>query len=455
MLRQDTTSIRIHSALDANRFVQQTAPGQEDAVQLLDRNTKALVALIQQSPESAYAVELYEGKGGVTAIVSAPNGLRYFALPGAKISLPGLTLEMPGDPIRANPHTQRQAVARHQVQSITRQAMILGAGLATRFEPISGDNTQYAKPSVPLVGERSVIRCIAEAIARDQFTQVFINTYYKPESLKASLAPLERSDITYIDESAPSGTAGGLRKILEAPEYRGQWDARLPMLIVQGDAVTDVNFSALMAAHLANKAAVTIGCQVVRDEDVSKFGIIETDRSAEDGQSGSIVGFMEKPSLAEAGPHRLGSTGFYIFSPEAYPIVTQVYQAKLEAAQKAAKAQGEAVPQEVLLDFAMDLFPEVLRQTQAGKVRTHQGEAMSLYAQVVEGYWCDIGNPAQYLETVHEVYAGKVDVEMPQQPEAFYHQGIIYWPGAKALAEESGAVLSGNVVVARPFGKRT
>lgn len=451
MLRQDTTSIRIHSALGDNRFVQRPA-AEQDTVRILDRSTEALVALVHQAPDSAYTLELYEGKGGVTAIVSDPQGLRYFALPGAKISLPGLTLEMPGETIRANPHTQRQGVERHQVQSITRQAMILGAGLATRFEPISGDNTQYAKPSVPLVGERSVIRCIAEAIARDQFTQVFINTYYKPESLKASLAPLEQSDITYIDESAPSGTAGGLRKILEAPEYRSQWDVGLPMLIVQGDAVTDVNFSALMASHLANKAAVTIGCQVVRDEDVPKFGIIETDRSDEDGQSGSIVGFMEKPSLAEAGPHRLGSTGFYIFAPEAYPIVTQVYRAKLEAAQKAARAKGDPVPDEVLLDFAMDLFPEILRQAQAGEIRNAQGEAMSLYAQVVEGYWCDIGNPAQYLETVHEVYAGKVDVEMPQQPELFYHQGIIYWPGAKALAQEHGAVLSGNVVVACPFG---
>ena len=48
--------------------------------------------------------------------------------------------------------------------------------------------------------------------------------------------------VRYLDEDAPSGTAGALYKLLTDPRYAGWLDDSQPLLVVQGDAVTDVDF---------------------------------------------------------------------------------------------------------------------------------------------------------------------------------------------------------------------
>lgn len=441
MIQPETQSIRLNSALQPASLGLRPNP-EGKGLQLYRASDQTVLGTVQQETASPLQVEIYEGKGGLTAILTSPQGLKYFALPGADIEVSGTRIHLAGDPIEATPGKTRHPLTRQHQQSETPQAMILGAGLATRFEPVSGDNTQYAKPSVPLAGDQSVIQCIAHALARDNFTQLIVNTYYKPESLKDSLSRASQSSVRYIDEAQPSGTAGGIRKILEDPQYQALLDRNKPILIVQGDAVTDANFSDLMAAHLANNAAITIGCQVVPDAQVHQVGIVATDQSGSDSQSGRVTQFKEKPSLADAGPHRLGNAGFYLFAPEAYTLILEVFHQKQQET-------GEVEP---LLDFANDIFPAALAATQAGKLKNAQGQPMSLWAQVVEGYWSDIGNPAQYLQSVHDIYAGYVDLPMPQQPQDFYENGVLYWPGAKAKARSEGAKLSGNVIVALPFG---
>jgi NDP-sugar pyrophosphorylase family protein len=289
-----------------------------------------------------------------------------------------------------------------------------------------------------------VIGCIADTLTRDGFTRLFINTYFKPESLKSALGTCDAEIVNYIDESEPSGTAGGLRKILTDPQYQPMLDTTQPLIIIQGDAVTDANLSDLMEAHIANNAFITIGCQPVSDKDVDKFGIIVTDQSGQDGISGQITGFQEKPKLAEA-KSRLGNTGFYVISPQAYPVIREIYGEALADAQAKALAEGKPEPKEVLFDFANDVFPRVLKRVNEGKVRG------KFWAQTVEGYWSDIGNPVQYLESVHDMYAGKIDFPMPANREKFYRDGVVFWPGTQEIADSEGAELQGNVVVARPF----
>ncbi|MBY0403336.1 MAG: hypothetical protein K2X66_05525, partial [Cyanobacteria bacterium] len=202
-----------------------------------------------------------------------------------------------------------------------------------------------------------------------------------------------------------------------------------------------------MNAHLKNHALITIGCQLVRDEEVHQFGIVETDASGEDGKSGIIEGFKEKPSLIEAGPHRMASTGFYIFSPQAYPLVLEAYQEKKHKMQEENPAACD-----VILDFAQDVFPKAFAKAIDGSIpHPETGKPMKLYAQMVEGYWSDIGNPIQYFETLHDIYAGKVDLTLPTPKEDYFDQGVAYWPGAKEHFTPLGGQVSGNVLVAFGF----
>ncbi len=407
-------------------------------------NTGSFSLSIQR--ETRCQVEWFRGKGGEAMVISSPSGANYFALPGSKIQLKEVSLEYEGSALKPLKNAQsihqdsRQMTATKQ--DVTRQAMILGAGLATRFEPISGDRTGFSKPAVPLYDDISVIKAIADQLVKHGISKILINTFYKPASLKAGLNSVRGAEIIYIDEPAPSGTAGALHNAINHSKRNWpekNWlDLTQPILVVQGDAVTNADFSQLLNAHQASGASVSIGCQMVSDEDVNKFGIVTTDQSSLDSVSGRITGFMEKPSLEHAGSHRLANTGFYVFSPQTFDWFQQAYKKK--------KEKSADFP--ILLDFALDIFPLVLEQAL-------NNPEIYFLGQAVTGFWSDIGNPAQYIQTVRAVYDGCLSC----QPKGLMEtdsleftlvdkKGVIFWPGARRLANLDNAVLSGNVVVA-------
>ena len=437
------SSIALNTPAAPDRLV--IDPGIEPhQFRIMDRQTGNCLGHITQSPTGLHQVELFWGKGGFMGLITSPLGVKYFVLPGGSVQVQGTAIHLEGSPITSNATKARTAHQPIIPQQHSVQASILGAGLATRFERISGDSTDYSKPAVPVVGHRSVIECIANGLATHGFTHLLVNTYFKPVSLKHNLSRCDAKQVQYIDESEPSGTAGGLRKMLTDPQFAGLLDETKPLLIVQGDSVTDADFSSLMDAHMAHDALVTIGCQPVAEKDVDKFGIIVTDQSGVDGQSGRIIGFQEKPKLEEA-KSRLGNTGFYIFSPQSYPIIKAAYEHLLQTTQKTAQANQQPIPAEVAMDFALDVFPAMLKFTQENP------SVGAFWAQTVSGYWSDIGNPSQYLETVHDVYAGKVNFPLPENLSDYYRDGVIFWEGAAANADQEGAQLQGNVVVAKPF----
>ncbi|MBY0451298.1 MAG: nucleotidyltransferase family protein [Cyanobacteria bacterium] len=385
-------------------------------------------------------VEWFRGKGGETMVIFSPSGANYFALPGSKIQLKEVSLEYAGPALKPLKNTQSIHQDIHQItgtkQGVTRQAMILGAGLATRFEPISGDRTGFSKPAVPLYDDVSVIKAIADQLVKHGITKILINTFYKPTSLKAGLNSVQGAEIIYIDEPSPSGTAGALHNAINHPE-RNWLDLTQPILVVQGDAVTNADFSQLLNAHQVSGASVSIGCQMVSDEDVNKFGIVTTDKCGGDSVSGRIMGFMEKPSLENAGSHRLANTGFYIFSPQTFDWFQQAHQ----------KKQAQSAESSIILDFALDIFPLVLE-------KASNNPEIYFLGQAVTGFWSDIGNPAQYIQTVRAVYEGclscqpKAEMAIDSLEFTFVdEQGVIFWPGARTLANLDNAVLSGNVVV--------
>jgi mannose-1-phosphate guanylyltransferase len=412
--------------------------------ELIDNETGKSIGSLKVGSHSIQEIEIFWGKGGLMAVLQSENGTIYFGLPGSKVQVGGTILELKGDfgDFKNHQICHPQVKSIGAVQTESTQAMILGAGLATRFERISGNTTHYSKPAIPLMGKESVISCLASHLALHGYKNLYINTYFKPESLKASLA--DRSTDTpkpdkvlYIDEAAPSGTAGALRKLLTEKDYSSWLDTSKPLLVAQGDSVTDADFSALMEAHVKNNALVTMGCQLVADEDVNKFGILVTDKSGSDQVSGKIIGFQEKPSLEEA-KSRMGNTGFYIFSPKAFPLIKDIYEEK----QKESGKPNE----EFELDFAQHVFPGLLK-------RIEQNPGLGIFwAEQMHCYWSDIGNPTQYISSIRDIYSGKLGIKLPANAEQYYQYGIIYWHGAKEASKAENAELEGHVVVASRFG---
>jgi hypothetical protein len=286
-MTQNVTAVQSQRVTLSDRLLLE--PSQSAAEWIIrDRETGDRVGQLNQPENSKVVVELFWGKGGFMAVLNTDetHGGVYFGLPGSEIEVGDTRLVLDGDQLLSGPQattavseTLAAPYDSDSVQTHTSQAMILGAGLATRFERISGHSTDYSKPAVPLLGRHSVIGCLARHLAQHGFSRLFVNTYFKPESLKASLAECSvvgpaPDDIRYIDEAKPSGTAGALRKLLTEAEFKGWLDTDKPLIVAQGDSVTDADFSELMNAHVAQNALVTMGCQLVADEDVDKFGIL-------------------------------------------------------------------------------------------------------------------------------------------------------------------------------------
>ncbi len=420
-------------------------PGWKQSSLLSMEPGKEPIGRVQQAPDAATDVQFFQGKGGFAAIVTT-NDLSYIALPGSHLELADTILDLPGQPIEPSVRTTGKTIydEHFKPQTVTNQAMILGAGLATRFEPVSGDITGFSKPGVPLVGEDSVIVGIAKHLKRHGFNRIVVNTFYMPDSIKQQLTTrVPGVEFVFIDEEKPSGTAGGLTRALK----EGKIDRRKPILIMQGDAVADVDLSLLVNTHARQKARATIGVQKVADEDVNKFGIVETDRADTDGDSGRITSFLEKPTLEQAGDSRLGSTGIYVLSPSVYGRFEHIGQQKL--------GQGK------IFDYAQDFFPALLRGTRLEQAWNRFADALipghrkrvNLWAQKLGGYWSDVGNPAQLIQTVKDAYTGLVNMELPANVSDYFENGVIYWPGTKAKAESAGAKVEGNVIVAQKPSK--
>jgi NDP-sugar pyrophosphorylase family protein len=409
-----------------------------------------------RNAQDGYSVVVFDGKGGLSVILQSPKGLKYFLLPGSQATVGGIVVELSEDGAEetaaGSPH-EAQMPASPQRQQITDQAMILGAGIGTRILPLTDSAIGIAKPALPLHGDETVIGAIVKHLAGQGFSKMFVNTFHHRDSVQQALHQACPADCNIIEipENRATGTAGGLHTILSNPQDYPNFDPSKPILIIQGDAVTNADLTHLVRAHEANNAIVTIGCQVVADADVSKFGIIATRPVSGDpsNPSGPIVSFMEKPSLAAAGPHRLGSTGFYVLSPQLYPIILEVYETKLNRERQQANIQGLAQPNEVEeLDFAKDIFPAVLQRVEAGTLRNERGACL-MWAEKVDGFWCDIGNPRQYLETLRQLYAGHGGFELPHNLNELIVENVVYWPGTQAIARQE-ATLAGNILVGKP-----
>jgi NDP-sugar pyrophosphorylase family protein len=436
------SQLKLHHAQGAKQSYQVLQqPGKPEAYLVHDTASDTPIAFMEGTLPAGTVFEAYASKGGDLGVIHQENGLVYFMLPGASVKGQGFKISMAGETLPASTDAKPAPVAQQTQQAVTTQAMILGAGLGTRILPLTEEYLGVAKPALPWLGENTVIGALVELLAKQGIERIYVNTFYQRKSVQRALneaCAKHRMQWFEIPEARATGTAGGVLHILNNPSQFPSFKVDEPLLVLQGDAVSNADLAQLINLHTKEGAVATIGCQVVCDDDVNKFGIIATTNPA-NPTCGEVATFLEKPTLQQAGSHRLASTGFYVLSSALYPHLQQWYAARLKEEQEAAKANGLAVPESVKeFDFAKDVFNMCL----AAKLK--------LYAQEVEGFWCDIGNPAQYLETIAMAYRGELNQTLPQDLANYYETaGAFYWPSTKALAEKAGFSLSNGVIVAK------
>jgi mannose-1-phosphate guanylyltransferase/mannose-1-phosphate guanylyltransferase/phosphomannomutase len=248
--------------------------------------------------------------------------------------------------------------------------MVLAAGLGTRLRPITYD---MPKPMVPVLN-RPVMEHIVRLLARHGFTETIANLHWFPDLIRSHFGDGSAFgvELSYSQEEQLLGTSGGVRNVAR---FLGD-----SFLIISGDALTDIDLTAMREFHESHDGIATLATK--RVEDTSQFGVAIT------GADGRIQGFQEKPDPAEA-LSDLANCGIYMFRSEIFDFFPAPGQSKLA---------GEDDPAG-FADWAMDVFPALL-----------EGD-VPFYSHEIDAYWNDIGNLDELRSGTLDALSGAVEVE--------------------------------------------
>lgn len=231
------------------------------------------------------------------------------------------------------------------------RAVILAGGRGTRLHPYT---TVLPKPLMP-IGDLPVLEILIRQLKAHGIREIIIAVGYLSELIRAYCREGERWGVRleYSYEGDPLGTAGPLILITRRDS---------PLLVMNGDLLTDLDFTQLINHHKSSCHAATIGVYEHRVQ--LDLGIIES------SASGRVVNYIEKPEYTFC-----VSMGVYVFEPGALRMIPY----------------GER----------MDL-PDLIRKL------VKEDEQITTYLH--KGYWRDIGHFDDYRKALEdfEVMRGRL-----------------------------------------------
>jgi dTDP-glucose pyrophosphorylase/CBS domain-containing protein len=176
------------------------------------------------------------------------------------------------------------------------EAVIMAGGFGTRLHPLTKETP---KPMLPL-GGRPLLQHTLDKLKKSGIRRVHISTHHLAGQIKEHFGDGRGTglDIEYVSEDQPLGTAGALGLM-------GKTDQ--PLLVINGDIVTELDFRAMYSFHQEHRSDMTVG---VRQFDIQvPYGVLKS--------SGPIVqGLEEKPVYTF-----MVNAGIYLLSPSVYAYI--------------------------------------------------------------------------------------------------------------------------------------
>jgi dTDP-glucose pyrophosphorylase len=229
--------------------------------------------------------------------------------------------------------------------------VLMAGGLGNRLKPLTDD---CPKPMLTL-NDKPILEIILENLIQHGFKRFYISVNYKAEMIEKHFGDGTKWDvkIRYLKEKKPMGTAGALGLLPGRPQE--------PLIVMNADLLTKINFTQLLDFHNAHKALATM---CVRDYRFQvPFGVVNIDQY-------NLCGIDEKPTH-----HFFVNAGIYVLSPDAIGFI----------------------PKEKAYDMT-ELFQDLIK---SGR------EAIAF---PVREYWLDIGRFDDYEKAnseYHEVFDKK------------------------------------------------
>ncbi len=240
-------------------------------------------------------------------------------------------------------------------------AMLLAGGQGSRLYTLT---EKTAKPAVPFGGKYRIIDFPLSNCINSGIDTVGVLTQYQPLALNEYIGngqpwDLDRSSggvmvlPPYQGKDGAAWYKGTANAIFQNLNFIDRYDPEY-VLILSGDHIYKMDYSALIAAHKERKADCTIAVIDVPIEEASRFGIMNTD------EDGRIIEFEEKPKHPKS---TNASMGIYLFS---YDVLKE-YLIRDE------NTPGSAN------DFGKNIIPALLN------------DGKRLFAYSFSGYWKDVG----------------------------------------------------------------
>ncbi|AUC76771.1 glucose-1-phosphate adenylyltransferase [Olleya sp. Bg11-27] len=257
-------------------------------------------------------------------------------------------------------------------------SIILGGGQGSRLYPLTATRS---KPAVPIAGKYRLVdipisNCINSDIKRmfvlTQFNSASLNRHIKNtyhfSFFSSAFVDVLAAEQTPGNEGWFQGTADAVRQSMH---HFLQHDFEYA-LILSGDQLYQMDFNAMVDAHVKANAKISIATIPVNAKDATSFGILKTD------DKNVITSFIEKPDasllpdwtsavspeMEKQGKHHLASMGIYIFNRDLLV---------------------ELMSNPDTIDFGKEIIPQSIEKH---KTLSYQ----------FEGYWTDIGNIDSFFE---------------------------------------------------------
>lgn len=213
--------------------------------------------------------------------------------------------------------------------AVTMKAVIMAGGLGLRLRPLTDDTP---KPML-LVGGKPLMERTVERLRRAGVRSVHVATHYKQEKIVDHFGDGDAFGVNlkYLNEEQPMGTAGALSLLPHSEET---------LLVINGDILTDVDFSAMLAFHREHHAALTVA---VRKYEVSvPYGVVE-------GDGPLVRSLVEKPVMS-----LFVNAGIYLVEPRCLGFTRDTPMDMTELISRLLEA-NEAVVKFPVLEYWMDI----------------------------------------------------------------------------------------------------
>lgn len=285
--------------------------------------------------------------------------------------------------------------------------MLVG-GEGTRLRPLTWT---VPKQMLPVAGVPMLERVLSR-LAAHGIDEAILSMGYRPDAFLQAYPEGRAAGVglTYAVEPEPRDTAGAIRFAADAAGLRETF------LVVNGDVLSDLDVSGLVAYHRSQGGLGTIALTPV--EDPSAFGVVPTDAT------GRVEAFIEKPPPGQV-PTNFVNAGFYVLEPEVLDLISPEGRVSVEK----------------------ETFPALV-------------DRGALYALGSDAYWIDTGTPALFIQASLDIVSGSRGGQAPLPGLRALGPGQWLGPGTRiegdllgpALVEAGASVGSGATVSSSLIG---